>query len=388
MNKDSGNRTLYAPAARSSVTEILNERELINTQKLFTEVLGALSGVSAVINENRQIVFANNEFLEILGINSIEPILGKRMGEAISCSHSEWGPSGCGTSEACRYCGAVNVVLESIRNKVRVSREARILTQEDGKVKSWDLKITSAPIKFNDSVFYVLSLQDIGSQKKLQVIERIFFHDLLNAAGGLNGLLTILKMGVNAKELNDLINRSEEVSQVILEEIISYQQIRAAESGDIQIKIEMINSLDLLESSINRIAFHEVGQNKRIEITANSVTIDFETDRLLLQRVLINILKNALEATPDGGLVKVSVVESNNKLIFSVQNEGLIPEKVGMQIFHRFFTTKGKGRGTGTFSVKLLTESYLNGKVSFISNETEGTIFYVELPRLWPQFTA
>ncbi|HUX97842.1 MAG TPA: ATP-binding protein [Bacteroidales bacterium] len=383
MKTENGRKSYYASATRASSDEILNERELIASQKLFAGLFGALSGVSAIINENRQIVFTNAGFLEMLGINSIEPILGKRLGEAISCANSDIGTAGCGTSEACRYCGAVNVILESIRNNTRVTSEARILAQAEGKLKSWDLKITSSPVKLNGDVFYVLSLQDISSEKKLQAIERVFFHDLLNTAGGLNGLLTMLKMGVNALESDDLIRKSEEASQVILEEIMSYSQLRAAENGDMHVKVEMVNSLGLLESSISRIAFHEVGQDKRIEITEYSASIDFETDRLLLQRVIINLLKNALEATSAKGVVKVSVIDLNSKLVFSVQNEGIIPEGVRMQIFQRSFSTKDSTRGIGTYSVKLVTENYLNGKVNFISNETEGTIFKVELNKLW-----
>ena len=51
-----------------------------------------------------------------------------------------------------------------------------------------------------------------------------------------------------------------------------------------------------------------------------------------------------------------------------------------MQIFKRSFSTKGKGRGLGTYSVRLLAENYLKGKAGFISNEKEGTIFFVDLP--------
>ena len=369
----------YAFDKRSSFNEILNANELISSQKVFTELFGSLTGVSAIVNKNRQIVFSNNGFLEMLGIDSLETILGKRLGEAISCANSELNVKGCGTSEACKYCGVINVILESIRNNRRETNEARILTQTEGKLKSWDLRITSSPVKFNSDVFYVLALQDISSEKKLQTLERVFFHDLLNTAGGLNGLLVLLKLGVNSSEADELIRKSEEASHVILEEIQSYSQLRAAENGDILVKAEKVNSLEILESSITRIAFHEVGQNKRIEITANAASIDFETDRLLLQRVIINLLKNALEATPEKGVVKVSVADLNNKLLFSIQNVGAIPENVRLQIFQRSFSTKNIARGIGTFSVKLVTENYLNGKVSFISNEKDGTIFMVEL---------
>ena len=49
------------------------------------------------------------------------------------------------------------------------------------------------------------------------------------------------------------------------------------------------------------------------------------------------------------------------------------------QIFQRFFTTKGPGRGLGTYSVKILVEEYLSGSVLFESTKDKGTIFKVVL---------
>ena len=51
-----------------------------------------------------------------------------------------------------------------------------------------------------------------------------------------------------------------------------------------------------------------------------------------------------------------------------------------MKIFQRSFSTKGEGRGLGTYSMKLLTERYLGGRVSFTTSADEGTIFKVALP--------
>ena len=376
-------RTLFASASRSSFEEILSEKELIETQKLFTELFGSLTGISAIINNNRQIVFANTEFLELIGVKTLEPILGKRPGEVISCINADNGTGSCGTSEPCKYCGVVNAILESQRSNSKSTREARISSDVEGKHLSWDLKITSSPIKLDGQTFYALTLQDISNEKKLLAIERVFFHDLLNTAGGLNGLLTILKMGVDPDEINDLINKSEEASQTILEEIMSYSKLRAAEDGDIVVKIEKVNTIELVRSAISRIGFHEVGQNKNIDIEKHSVSIDFETDKLLLQRVIINLLKNALEATDVNGLVRILVEDYNDKLVFFVKNDGVMPEEVRVQVFQRSFSTKGRNRGVGTYSAKLMTTNYLKGKVSFVSNEAEGTIFKVELNKTW-----
>jgi K+-sensing histidine kinase KdpD len=371
----------FASPFRSSGEEILNEHELVTSQKLFTELFGSITGISAVINKNRQIVFANNDFLEMLGLKTLKPILGKRFGEVISCIHSEKETSGCGTSEACKYCGAVNAIIESQLTQQKTVKETSISAVINGQTLSWDLNITSTPITLAFQEFYVLSIQDIGSEKKLNALERIFFHDLLNTASGLNGLLTLLKMGDYPEEAPELISRSEEASQDIIDEIMLYRQLRAAEKGDIVVNIEPVNSLGILKSAVDRISSHEAGKNKHIIIAENSADTEFHTDKILLQRVIINLLKNALEATPEGGVVTTEIEVAGDKIMFRVKNVGVMSHDVQMQIFHRSFSTKDKGRGVGAYSIRLLTETYLKGKVSFVSNESAGTIFIVELNR-------
>jgi len=368
----------FASPVRSSDEEILNEHELISSQTLFTELFGSITGISAVINKNRQIVFANNDFLEMLGLKTLEPILGKRFGEVVSCIHSEKETSGCGTSEACKYCGAVNAIIESQLTRQKVVKETSISSVINGQTMSWDLNISSTPITLAFQVFYVLSIQDIGNEKKLNALERIFFHDLLNTASGLNGLLTLLKMGDYPDEAPELIARSEEASQDIINEIMLYRQLRAAEKGDIVVNIEPVSSLGILKSAVDRISSHEAGKNKNIIIAEHSADIEFHTDKILLQRVIINLLKNALEATPYGGVVTTEIEVAGDKIMFRVKNAGVMSHDVQMQIFHRSFSTKDKGRGVGAYSIRLLTETYLKGKVSFVSNESVGTIFTVE----------
>jgi sensor histidine kinase regulating citrate/malate metabolism len=51
-----------------------------------------------------------------------------------------------------------------------------------------------------------------------------------------------------------------------------------------------------------------------------------------------------------------------------------------LQVFQRSFSTKGRGRGIGTDSVRLLTEKYLEGRVAFTSTANTGTTFEVTLP--------
>ena len=69
--------THFAPAVRSTKEQIFKEFELVGSQKFFTEIFGSLTGIGAVLDENRQIVYANNDFLSLLGIDSLESISRK-----------------------------------------------------------------------------------------------------------------------------------------------------------------------------------------------------------------------------------------------------------------------------------------------------------------------
>jgi len=376
-------KTFYAPAVRSTMEEILKEYDAISTQRIFTEIFGSMTGIAAVLDINRQVVYANTDFLSHLGLNSVEQILGKRTGEVVSCIHSAEVESGCGTSQSCAYCGAVNAILESQLTGMKSAKETRITSVVDGKMRSLDLIVSSTPLTLAGQQFFALILQDISDEKRRSALERIFFHDLLNSAGGLNGLLTILKEGADPDEANELISLSEEASRDILEEILLHRQIRAAESGELHVKIEPVNSKELLASAIGKIKLHEVGKGKEVLISDNCSDVYFETDRILFQRVIINLLKNALEATPQGGVVITGVESRGESVRVWVKNDQVIPDDVQMQLFQRSFSTKGSGRGIGTYSIRLLAENYLKGKVSFISNASEGTIFTVELNKVF-----
>jgi signal transduction histidine kinase len=92
------------------------------------------------------------------------------------------------------------------------------------------------------------------------------------------------------------------------------------------------------------------------------------------------MVKNALEASRPGDTVTIGCAKENDNAVFRVHNTGSVPADVGGRIFKRFFSTKGDGRGLGTYSMKLLAESYLGGKVWFTSDDEKGTDFYVSIP--------
>ncbi len=116
---------------------------------------------------------------------------------------------------------------------------------------------------------------------------------------------------------------------------------------------------------------HTVAANRDVAI-GHTCEGPIIADRQLLQRVLGNILKNALEATSPGGTVTLACLETFDAMFFLANNSEVIPQEVQLQIFQRSFSTKGEAdRGIGTYSMKLFGERYLGGMVDFVSRSPE-----------------
>ncbi|MCU0364032.1 MAG: HAMP domain-containing histidine kinase [Bacteroidales bacterium] len=262
--------------------------------------------------------------------------------------------------------------------------EASMTTFTAGEPRHWDLRVTCTPMEIEGHEFFVVSLQDIAAEKRLAALERIFFHDILNTASGLNGLLTVLRDEKDPVQTNELLGYSEEASRTIIDEISMFRQLRAAESGDLKTELKTVDSLDFLKSVAARNSYHNTRNDISVNIDSSSSGVETETDPVLLQRVLTNLLKNAVEASKAGSEVVAGTRVLSDRVLFFVRNNGVIPEGVREQIFQRSFSTKGASRGLGTYSVKLLTEKYLKGKASFISNHSEGTVFTIELGIKFP----
>ena len=132
---------------------------------------------------------------------------------------------------------------------------------------------------------------------------------------------------------------------------------------------------------MNEYQRHELAHDREIILEPGSAELTLNTDPVLLRRILGNMIKNALEAIPEGERVTVDCARKKGKVSVRVRNPGMMTSDVRRQVFQRSFSTKGRGRGLGTYSMKLLGEKYLGGKVSFSSAMKEGTTFCLELPQ-------
>lgn len=241
-------------------------------------------------------------------------------------------------------------------------------------------KIENCNKCFIDEVFTIFVISDISNEKRRQILERVFFHDVLNSAGGISGLSGEMSNIDDPNEISEIAQMIHRSSDHLIGEIQSQRQLSEAENGDLELKIAESESISLLQQIAELYSQHEITNRKYISIDKNSESFLFETDALLLRRILGNMLKNALEASLPESTVTLSTVKNGSSSIFSVHNNNYIERQSQLQLFKRSFTTKGKGRGLGTYSMKLFGENYLKGKVWFESKPTEGTTFFIEIP--------
>ena len=145
-----------------------------------------------------------------------------------------------------------------------------------------------------------------------------------------------------------------------------------------------LNSLSLLYELAAAYANHEVAIGRALVVEPGTPAICFESDKALVRRVVGNMIKNALEASHPGQQVTVSCRQTDGSVEFTVHNPNEMPRSVQLQVFQRSFSTKGNGRGLGTYSMRLLTEQFLHGSVGFASAAEEGTTFFARYPLVFP----
>jgi len=103
----------------------------------------------------------------------------------------------------------------------------------------------------------------------------------------------------------------------------------------------------------------------------------------LLEEVFMNIIINAVDAMPSGGVLAISAMNiSAENIVINFKDDGIgIAPEAADQVFDPFFTTKdiGKGTGLGLSVSRRIVEEH-GGTLSFTSNVGLGTTFYVQLP--------
>jgi hypothetical protein len=370
-------KTYFASSERATIEDIREQADFAINNPIILVVLESVESSVIILNEHRQVIAGNRDILDALGTEEIDKFIGMRPGELLECLHAAEGPGGCGTSKHCKTCGAVISILSCQAISKTIKGECHMTMSRNNRLECVDYLVHVTPFNFNDYKFLIFVLQDISSIKRREVLERVFFHDINNILTGLMGWSQMLENSNPVKAAKKIV----ELTGYLKQEIDYQHTLYLAEKGELKIRktcVDVSHILDRLETLFSN---DKLRKDKHIVFHNMTGTLSFLTDMTLLMRVLVNMVKNALEATEKNGNVEVYTKKEDECLVFSVHNKGVIPEEIALNIFKRSFSTKGgTGRGVGTYSMKLFGEIYLGGKVVFSSVEEKGTSFLISLP--------
>jgi diguanylate cyclase (GGDEF)-like protein len=239
-------------------------------------------------------------------------------------------------------------------------------------------RVLAAPLRMGHEDLLLFVFKDLTDPKRRETLEQVFLHDLLNLLGALDGIADQLQDG--AQDPRECARAIREVACQAVEEVQSQRILLGLEGGCLVGESRPTRAEDLLERLRRFFATCRWARDRRLDIRPAPAE-PFLTNPVLLTRVLVNLVQNALEATPPGGTVTVWHERRDGRRGFLVENPGVIPGEVAGRIFQRCFSTKAsQGRGLGTFSARFLGERFLGGEVGFAPQDGARTRFFIWLP--------
>lgn len=372
--------TYFAPASRSNEGELRHQLEIAACNPVIDGVIRMVGGLIAVLNENRQILMVNQQLLNGLEVDNPEAVFGLRPGEAIGCRYAAEMAAGCGTSEYCMTCGAVIAIVSSLASGGPVERTCNIICERKGQPVELFFRVHASPIDTDGEKFILLFLYDISQQQRLAALERVFFHDINNTIMGLLNASELLSCSTHG-EARDMAMNIAGLTMRLTREVELQRRLSQPQSQTLNPQHEVISVEWIIDEIQKLMHLHPATEQKKLQVQNSVPGLLLQTDPALILRVLGNMLINAFEAASNSRTVRMALGVRNGHVVFSVWNAEVIPPSIAGRIFQRNFSTKKEmGRGLGTFSMKLIGEQLLGGRVYFESTAAGGTTFVLELP--------
>ncbi len=205
-------------------------------------------------------------------------------------------------------------------------------------------------------------------------------HDIRNPLQSITGDLFLAKADLALlSDCEEKNNIQESLSEI--EKNVDYINKIVADLQDfarpLKPNLEETDLKLIFDQLLKKNAFPEnIMVSVEVEVDAREVVADYT----FINRIMNNLVNNAVQAMPKGGKLTINVFKEANDVVITVKDNGVgIPEAVKAKLFTPMFTTKAKGQGFGLAVVKRMSEA-LGGSVVFESQDGKGTTFIVRFP--------
>lgn len=180
----------------------------------------------------------------------------------------------------------------------------------------------------------------------------------------------------------EMVDRNAQRLLVLMNQLMDFSKL---ESGNMKMYLEEADIISFLRTCT--LSFSSLAISKGISLqfmtTAERLVTQFDRDKI--EKILNNLLSNALKFTREAGTVTAVVDYNENELILQVSDDGIgIPKDKVDEIFHRFYQVNNtsktyEGTGIGLALLKELVALH-QGKVKVESHEGKGTLFTLKFP--------
>jgi PAS domain S-box-containing protein len=230
--------------------------------------------------------------------------------------------------------------------------------------------------------------QRVKLENKIRESERMAYigqvttslsHEIRNPLSSVQMNLQILKKNPqlkgNDQKRIDICVREVQRLEHSLKELLDFAK-------PIQLRLHRFSLADLLHFSIELLEMRFKEKMISVSTDFDKPLPDIRADKDKLGQAMINLLLNALEASPQGGCIKVGcrqVSQAKGTFQIEISDQGCgIPDGCVDQIFEPFFTTKSKGTGLGLNNVKRIIQAH-NGRIEFENRDPCGAVFRILL---------
>lgn len=210
-------------------------------------------------------------------------------------------------------------------------------------------------------------------------------HDLNNLLTGVIGNISLAKIYDDLGEKNKSLEEAENASMQI--KGLTQQLLTFSKGGT-----PILQTADIAELLKKSTSFTLRGSNVKCEFAVDDDLWIVEVDSGQINQVVNNLIINAQQAMPEGGIIRISArnaaigaqselpLEAGEYIKISVSDEGIgIPEEHRQKIFDPFFSTKQEGSGLGLATSYSIIEKH-NGHIALESQLGVGTTFHIYLP--------